>query len=274
MWFLQRRNMHKQYLIVPVGLGITLLHAGLLGLLFFVYRDTIEHLNLTIIPSLMARDIEFRVAIERGARKGQATGKAAPGVSTKNAPAAKKMAGPVTKIGALPAAPAKKAVPKKGVQKNEKKKESAVPVKKVAEKPVPKKEPVKEPVVEKKQQVSELPKVAESAAPAQQLPEHLDLAVGKEGVIEGADSTLVFFEAEYRALYENLSDQWAPPAGVPAQSQCTITIVLDRDGEIDDMLVDNSSGMLVFDVAARAALSEVEFPRFAWGKSITVTFSV
>lgn len=146
-------------------------------------------------------------------------------------------------------APAKKAAPvatKKTVPAK-----PAAPAKKATEQPQKKaqeKEPVKK-EAEKK------------------VPDHLDLALSK-------NKSMQPFEQEFTLLYKEVADHWAPPAGVPAESSCMIAVSIDRAGEIDDMDIVTSSGMFIFDLAARRALSEIAFPKFVWGKSITITFSL
>ncbi len=80
-------------------------------------------------------------------------------------------------------------------------------------------------------------------------------------------------EQEYVALYQAIASHWAPPPGVPAECTCAITVTIDWQGNLADMKVNAASGMLVYDLAARAALSELAFPRFVWGKSISITFT-
>lgn len=79
---------------------------------------------------------------------------------------------------------------------------------------------------------------------------------------------------EYTLLYQEIASHWTPPPGVPADCTCSITIAIDQKGNVIHMNVDNSSGMLMYDLAARAALSELQVPRFAWSRSITITFTV
>jgi hypothetical protein len=264
MWFLQRRNTHNQ--IVVLALLIALVHIAFLVCLFFVYHDVEQHLEFRIMPNMMPREIEFRVAVERVAAKKGGSDKS--GAKAVTQPPAKKMPPKSTQIAspkksAKKAAPAKKSAPAKAAAKKvEEKKAASVPV---AEKKEPEK--VQEKIEEKKiEPVAQASETAPTAAGQPEL-DHINFDLSQKGFP-------AMFEAEYQALYENLSDQWAPPAGVPVTSQCVITVVVDKQGEVEDMLVDNSSGMMVFDLAARSALSEVEFPRFVWGKSITVTFSV
>lgn len=200
--------MHKTTILWLKLSGASFLaHTIAVILLFFVYQDGVKHLSLVISPCMRARDIEFRVAIEKIAKQ--------PIPVPVKQPVAKPTL--VAKKADPPKAAAKKAAPAKGAQKR--------------------------------------------------LPDHLDLSLSQNKNMHG-------FEAEFKLLYQELSTHWAPPPGVPADSQCAVTVFLDRQGEIADMLVDSSSGMLVFDLAARSALSELEFPKFVWGKSITITFTL
>jgi hypothetical protein len=81
-------------------------------------------------------------------------------------------------------------------------------------------------------------------------------------------------EQEYESLYHEIAQVWLPPPGVPADCSCVITVAIDWQGMVAQMNINASSGMLVYDLAAQAALSELQFPKIAWGKSITITFTV
>ncbi len=144
-----------------------------------------------------------------------------------------------------------------------------------------KKEPVKKNAPQGKKQPSSSPDIPKKAlpiipqakaplnAPSPTLspPEHLDVEIKANKDIKG-------FEQEYTDLYQTIASAWSPPSGIPPDVACTITVAIDRQGAITALSIDASSGMLMYDVAAQAALSEFQFPHIAWGKSITITFTV
>ncbi len=75
-------------------------------------------------------------------------------------------------------------------------------------------------------------------------------------------------------LYKEISQKWSPPPGVPQETACQLLLHIDSQGAIVDVAVAKSSGVLLFDLAAQAAIDELNCPKWAWGKSIALTFSM
>lgn len=73
-------------------------------------------------------------------------------------------------------------------------------------------------------------------------------------------------------LQEELSRTWKLPAGMKEGTECQITIKLNWNNAIQKITVDRSSGVLVFDVAARSALYSMKMPEWTKGKTITLSF--
>lgn len=61
---------------------------------------------------------------------------------------------------------------------------------------------------------------------------------------------------------------WTPPVGLEQGISCEMKIVVSADGAADTIEVVKGSGVLVFDMSARAALQEIEFPKEVQGKTI------
>ena len=76
---------------------------------------------------------------------------------------------------------------------------------------------------------------------------------------------------QYESLYAAIAQSWKPPLGVAQQCVCQITVYVARDGSIHKSVVDKSSGVLIYDVAARNALYHMKMPEWARGKSLTVS---
>jgi hypothetical protein len=147
-------------------------------------------------------------------------------------------------------------------------KKTAATISPVTAVPVNKKDELQSVVQKEKPiEVKQVPKKKSPTSQSAKKTEHFDMQVGANKAMRG-------FEQECATLYQEIAACWMPPSGVPADSACKITMFIDRQGELADMNVDASSGVLVFDLAARSAVSELKFPRFAWGKSITITFTV
>lgn len=208
--------MHKTSQLWVRFSGITIVaHLVAVLLLFFVYKDGVEHLAFIISPQQIKQPFEVAIVFEQPKPK---------------------------------EAPVKKQAPSSS-------KKSSVPTPVQAHKTAPK---------------QSTPKAAPTAVKKEEekkMPDHLDLALSKNKTVQP-------FEQEFTLLYQEVAAHWAPPSGVPAESKCMVSVIVDRSGEIDDMDIVESSGMFIFDLAARRALSEIEFPKFVWGKSITITFTL
>ena len=78
---------------------------------------------------------------------------------------------------------------------------------------------------------------------------------------------------EFKLLHEDIVAHWAPPPGVSLRDGCQITVHVDWKGNVKQMIVDKSSGVLMYDSCARKVLYDIEMPRWTWGKELTVTFN-
>ncbi len=245
MWYWRHKSTHRPLLLwICLAGAMALLHLLIFLLLFFIYQDTISHLTFVITPHGGARNIEFRVAVE--------TVKKNPSARRQRAAATKPVCKAVVHEKTTLAAPQKKeaAPAKKPIVAPEKKKEL------LAEHKVTPPVPVAAPAIAAAPQV-----------PVAPLQEPVALQITSNKDIQG-------FQEEYALLGQDITAHWAPPPGMPAEAACTITITIDRAGVVTAMVVDTSSGMLIYDLAAQSALSELQFPHVAWGKSITITFTV
>ncbi len=77
----------------------------------------------------------------------------------------------------------------------------------------------------------------------------------------------------HQDFYENLSQQWSPPPGIPDGTNCELLVNIDTRGMIHEVTVSKSSNILLFDIAAQSVMHESKCPRWTWGKTIAVTFS-
>ena len=76
----------------------------------------------------------------------------------------------------------------------------------------------------------------------------------------------------YTQLQRSLSDVWKPPHGVDQECACEIMVQIDWNGTIQDVKIHKSSGVLIYDIAARTALQDAKLPLWTRGRTITVTF--
>ena len=156
-----------------------------------------------------------------------------------------------------------KEIPKVEPKAVEKKKPEVVDkAKSKVEEPVKKVEPVTpkpEPVVNEKptnEVVAQGPATSEGVVP--------------EGVLVGQDD-LAALEMQ-QLVYEAVSKHWKPPVGMPDDLSCKIRVSILPDGGVHSSVVEEKSGVLVYDMSARSALSHVSFPRQVHGKEVVLTF--
>ncbi len=132
-------------------------------------------------------------------------------------------------------------------------------------KPEPKKEVVaKEPVVIPDQVLK--PIVAEpeiSSSETVSLTEEEPIVIGQEE-----------FEAMhlYQEIHQSLTHQWHPPAGLHPKQSAIVLITVDLKGIISDIVIEQSSGVLVYDMAARMAVYGASLPQQAWNNKIRIHF--
>lgn len=78
---------------------------------------------------------------------------------------------------------------------------------------------------------------------------------------------------KHQLLQQELVRVWHPPIGVTKECACCVRVAVTRDGAIQKVDIVNSSGILMFDVAARSALYSAQLPKWTWGTSFDITFS-
>ena len=77
----------------------------------------------------------------------------------------------------------------------------------------------------------------------------------------------------YRCIQEQIEQCWRPPSGVHGVRTCHIRVIIDWQGAIASTTIEKSSGILTYDISARASLASINFPRSAHGKEIVINFS-
>lgn len=77
----------------------------------------------------------------------------------------------------------------------------------------------------------------------------------------------------YRCIQEQIEQCWRPPSGLQGVRTCHIRVVIDWQGVVASTAIEKSSGILTYDISARASLASINFPRSAYGKEIVINFS-
>lgn len=67
-----------------------------------------------------------------------------------------------------------------------------------------------------------------------------------------------------------VGQNWTPPIGIEDATSCELKIKVSMQGLADKIEIMKSSGILVYDTSAKAALSQVDFPQEVYGKTIRI----
>lgn len=73
-------------------------------------------------------------------------------------------------------------------------------------------------------------------------------------------------------IQQEMAQYWSPPAGMRKNISCIIKVIIAFDGSISNLEVEQPSGVLIFDGAAKRAASQLTPPSWAYGKEILLTF--
>jgi outer membrane biosynthesis protein TonB len=156
------------------------------------------------------------------------------------------------------------------------KKEAAPTKKQVKEKPKPKK-PVAETTHKKSAPVKKT-EVHSKPAQKQAVGKSLPTTVKNSNALD--TSHAVPYTQDQRELimvqnyvYEKVGEQWQPPKGLSADLTCEVMVTIDMKGEVNEVMLHKSSGVLLYDVSVRTALLALnQVPRAAWGNTLHLTF--
>lgn len=75
-----------------------------------------------------------------------------------------------------------------------------------------------------------------------------------------------------QALVAQIQLHWQPPEGFDSAQEVILTISLDASGGVEDVCMQQSSGIFACDVHARSAVYRMDFPKACWGKKVTISF--
>jgi len=77
---------------------------------------------------------------------------------------------------------------------------------------------------------------------------------------------------ENTELRDALAAVWHPPLGIEPDKSCSFEVAVDNNGSASRVTIEATSGILVYDSAAEAALYEMIFPERQHGKILHITF--
>lgn len=233
--------------ILIVALSIVL-HVIFLLLLFVWYRDARSYLAICV-QSDMAQGAVPIVILPFEKRTSLASVK-------KNTSAVK----PVTKVTKKPAA--------KTVMVQEKhSKVIPEPIKKSKEQPKPAKLETKKEIKksdEKKEEIipaKSIEQKNEPIAQPEQQAETIYIGQDQADLLELQD-----------LIQQEAAIQWRPPVGFSKDLVCVLKILVDWQGAIASVVMEQSSGVLAYDSSARMAVAHMHMPRGAYTKELCITF--
>ena len=181
--------------------------------------------------------------------------------------------------------PKKKIEPKKEPKKPKEVKKKVEPPKKVTPQPPPKKklEPKKEPKKKeepkKPEKATEQPEVLPEAQKEQIKKEEPHSELQAPEVPAEQEVTELYVDEGYDqgsrahiALSRAVARTWKPPHGLVDNLSSQLIVQITQEGTVANVKIEKKSGVLAYDLSARAALWRVEYPQEFWGKSISILF--
>jgi outer membrane biosynthesis protein TonB len=161
-----------------------------------------------------------------------------------------------------------KPITAKPSKKQQRKKPAKLPKKKKPAKPT-KKEAIKPKPKESDKKVIEQVKPQPTPTEATKLPVGNEVPLKIDGPImiarSASDAAALAVQLE---IQEELLRVWRPPVGIDEGVSCTITVTLDDTGAAQTVEIVKPSGILLFDVSARAAIQQAVWPRAFWGATL------
>jgi len=270
MWPWQRNGEQPSHILIRRLLFLSSVgHIGLLMFLFVFYHDEVTNVSRDVIAVLLDTDVTIvKVPLTKVMhKKAPVIGAGKKAIAQAPAPAQKE-AIPATGLSKPKIAIAKAKKISKSKTESKPKKEVLKPKEKPQAPKIAQVEPKK--VEEKK--LESLPPVEE-----QKIAQMIDQVAPEDQALVG-DNVVYVGQHEYEALEVQRQIQqeaqrcWKAPLGIAADVACQIVVHVDHDGKVREVVIAKESGILMYDVRARQAVSQMEFPRGSWGKEVVVYF--
>lgn len=107
-------------------------------------------------------------------------------------------------------------------------------------------------------------------------PKNVEVSDLKNATIPDTDNVIFVGYEQYDAcvisskIQQEIVQSWTPPTGLDPEISCEMKVVIAPNGTVDTIEIIKSSGVLVFDISARSALQQIEFPQQVHGKTIMI----
>lgn len=92
-----------------------------------------------------------------------------------------------------------------------------------------------------------------------------EILVGQQSYEEGVSRDQV-------ALTNSINRTWRPPRGLDVSLTARCRVILRQNGAVEDVQIEQKSGVLAFDMSARATLWRLQYPETYWGKALVIIF--
>lgn len=269
MWHWQRRVVHRKYIFLRnVLYASTLFHLIALFMLFFVYQgdNFVTHISMVpadakivvlpfqksvghiVVPQAVAPALGLSPS-GRGQQHQDSKPRTRTFLSSRNSSTRSSRR-------------KKKSV--KPSNRHKKVQQPLLPQQSLAQQPLPQSVPQQE------QHENQRAEVQEQVVPAATVP-------GVDVVAETQD-TVIYIGQDDRAMLElsaavrdELIRVWRPP--MLGGKGCVVRILIDWQGVIRDIIMEQSSNILAFDASVRYAVQVMQFPKGAWGKELVIPFN-
>ncbi len=139
-------------------------------------------------------------------------------------------------------------------------------------KPVPKKvpqkvQPPKPKPIKQEKKVEPSKKIEQKDQPLKNIAERLN----QEEIIYLGRDDVVTIEL-HSLMQEEIEKTWQPPLGLSKDLVCKIKVQVDTKGQVGTVMLQESSAVISYDIAARMALNSCSYPKAFWGKEVVITF--
>ncbi len=78
--------------------------------------------------------------------------------------------------------------------------------------------------------------------------------------------------SSYQEVQEELAQSWHPPLGLRVKNSCIVLVTINDQGRVEQLDLEQSSGALAYDQAARMAVRRTTFPKSVWHRQIRLHF--
>ncbi len=287
MWLWQQRKLLKKRIFLSkLFLISSILHLIFLLVLFFVYNDSFLSYHIEINKALLNPDVQIIVLpLHKVAPKSVSCAqmsnqvKASPQGPSKHTVMHEVKKQQTTLTQKEPVQPKKQQLQQPKTVQPKKDKPEKLPAKKVAQTAPKKSESNKT----KQEKATKAITKKNNKQPLKQNEKQGVLAQKQNRTqqkpVQAEDKQIVYVGSQelealqmHDAVQKEVVHHWKPPVGLSKELVCQIKMLINWEGNLETITVAQSSGVLLYDIAARSAVQKVSLPKWAWGKEFAITF--